>query len=52
MLAAPDFTKQVIVACDASDDGKGYVIYQLKGLKGEDVQANRNIIKYGSKAWS
>jgi hypothetical protein len=52
VLAAPDFTKQVIVAREASDDGKGYVIYQLKDPKGEDVQANRNIIKYGSKAWS
>ena len=27
ILAAPDFTKQIIVATDASDDGKGYVIY-------------------------
>ena len=51
MLAAPDFTKQVIVATDASDDGKGWVIYQLKDPKGEDVQANRAILKYGSKAW-
>ena len=30
VLAAPDFTKQFFADSDASDDGKGHVIFQLK----------------------
>ena len=51
VLAAPDFKRQFIMASDASEDGKGWVIYQLKDPNGKDNQANRDIIKYGSKAW-
>ena len=44
VLAAPDFERQFIVASDASEDGKGWVIYQLKDPNGKDNQANRDII--------
>ena len=53
ILSAPDFTKQVVVESDASDFGKGWVIYQLRDPLGdEDDPDNRAVLKYGSKAWS
>ena len=51
VLAAPGFKRKIIVASDASEDGKRWVIYPLKDPKGKDVQTNRDIIEYGSKAW-
>ena len=53
VLAAPDYAKQFIVATDASDDGKGCVVYQLKDASEPDTaeSGNRKIICYYSKAW-
>ena len=34
ILAAPDYTKPFCVGCDASDDGKGVQLYQLKDVAG------------------
>ena len=51
VLAAPDFTKQFFADSDASDDGKGHVIFQLKDPELGDTLSNRNIISYFSKAW-
>ena len=51
VLAAFDPKKQVRVRVDASDDGKGWMIYQLKDVNDEDKASNRAILRYGSKAW-
>ena len=51
ILAAPDFTKQFFADSDASDDGKGHVIFQLKDPELGDTLSNRAIISYFSKAW-
>ena len=51
VLSAPDFTKQVFADTDASDDGKGCVIYQLKDPTKGDALENRAILRYYSKAW-
>ena len=51
VLAAPDFTKQFYADSDASDDGKGHVIFQLKNPELPDTLDNRNVISYFSKAW-
>ena len=51
VLAAFDHKKQVRVRVDASDDGKGWMIYQLKDVDGDDSADNRAILRYGSKAW-
>ena len=37
VLAAPDYKQQFLVDCDASDDGKGFTIYQLKDPAGPDT---------------
>ena len=39
------------VRVDASDDGKGWMIYQLKDADGDDEPHNRAVLRYGSKAW-
>jgi len=36
---------------DASEDGYGYLIYQLKDQTQPDVRDNRAILKYASQAW-
>ena len=51
ILAAPDFDKQFYCAIDASEDGYGHVIYQLKDTETPDVRENRAVLKYASKAW-
>jgi hypothetical protein len=51
-LAAPDFKKRFCVECDASYDGWGSSIYQLKDITVADTPANRNVIKYESGSWS
>ena len=51
VLAAPDYTRRIIVATDASDDGKGAMIYQLKNPSLPDKAGNRDIIRYYSKSW-
>ena len=51
ILCAPDFAKQVFADTDASDDGKGCVIYQLKDPALGDSLENRSILRYYSKAW-
>ena len=52
ILAAPDYSKQFRVGCDASDDGKGIQLYQLSNINLPDTPDNRNTIAYYSKAWS
>ena len=52
ILAAPDFKKQFFADSDASDDGKGHVIFQLKDPKLPYTLDNRQVICYYSKAWS
>ena len=52
VLAAPDWSKKFYCATDASEDGYGYVIYQLKDTSTPDVRENRAVLKYASKAWS
>jgi len=51
VLAAPDFKKQFLVAVDASEDGYGYIIYQLKEVDKPDKRENRAVLKYASQAW-
>ena len=51
-LAAPDFAERFYVECDASDDGWGYSIYQLKDKTIVETPANRKVIKYESGSWS
>ena len=51
ILAPPDFKKQFFVDVDASDDGKGFTIYQLIDPKLGDTLKNRAVIEYYSKAW-
>ena len=51
ILAAPDFKKRFYCAVDASEDGWGYVIYQLKDTAEPDVRANRAVLRYASDAW-
>ena len=51
ILCPPDYSKEVIVATDASNDGKGGMVYQLKDVNGPDCPDNRCIIRYFSKAW-
>ena len=50
ILAAPDFKKKFFCATDASEDGCGYVIYQLKDVESEDIRSNRAVTKYASQA--
>ena len=50
ILAAPDYTKPFCVGCDASDDGKGVQLYQLKDPTLKDTPDNRATIAYYSKA--
>ena len=52
ILAAPDYSKPFRVGCDASDEGKGCQLYQLKDLSQPDNPSNRDTIAYYSKAWS
>ena len=58
VLARPDYTKQFRVAGDASDDGKGLELYQLKDtsecdlLEADYDAGNRLIIAYYSKPWT
>jgi len=52
ILASPDYTKPFCVGCDASDDGKGVQLYQLKDPSCSDTEDNRDTIAYYSKAWS
>lgn len=52
ILAKPDWTKRFYCATDASEDGWGYVIYQLKDVSKPDVRENRAVLKYASNAWS
>ena len=52
VLAPFDPKKQVRVRVDASDDGKGWMIYQLCDADGEDEPQNRAVLRYGSKAWN
>jgi hypothetical protein len=57
-LAALNFTKQFRAATNASSDGKGVHIYQIKdpskyALLEEDLDpSNRDTIMYGPRAWS
>ena len=51
-MAPFDPKKQVRVRVDASDDGKGWMIYQLCDADGEDEPQNRAVLRYGSKAWN
>jgi hypothetical protein len=51
ILSSPDFDKQFYCRSDASNYGKGWVIYQLRDSSKPDTRDNRNTIKYGSKAW-
>ena len=46
ILAAPDYTKSFCVGCDASDDGKGIQLYQLRDLSAPDALSNRATIAY------
>ena len=50
VLAAPDFTQRFYVDTDASDDGWGYSIYQLRDPDAKDEPINRKVIKYASGA--
>ena len=50
VLASSDFKRQCIMASGASEDSKGWVIYQLKNPNGKDNLDNRDIIKHGFKA--
>ena len=51
ILAAPDCVKPFYCAVDASEDGYGYAIYQLKDIAAPDTQENRTVLKYASQAW-
>ena len=50
-LAPLDVKKRVRVGADASQDGKGGIIYQLIDESGPDIPSNRLILAYFSKAW-
>lgn len=50
-LSPIDWQKAVRTTSDASENGKGGVIYQLKDEHAEDTVANRLIISYHSKGW-
>ena len=52
ILAAPRYDKPFVVACDASDDGKGCQLYQLKDPDKPDTLNNRDTIAYYSKVWT
>ena len=43
--------KKIRVAADASQDGKGGMVYQLIDESGPDIPSNRLILTYFSKAW-
>ena len=49
ILAAPDYTKGFSVGCDASDDGKGVQLYQLKDPALKDTPDNCDTIAYYCK---
>jgi hypothetical protein len=51
ILAAFDLHKQVFVASDASEHGKGAVVYQLKDPSKPHSLDNEAILLYYSKAW-
>ena len=51
ILSAPDWKFPFYCATDASEDGYGYVIYQLKDPKAPDTRENRAVLKYASQAW-
>jgi hypothetical protein len=51
ILAVPDYSKRFRVRWDASCDGKGHAIYQLKDESKADRVGNRAYIRYASKVW-
>ena len=51
ILSVPDYTSQFRVRWDASCDGKGHVVYQLKDETKPDRVGNRNHIRYASRVW-
>ena len=46
IFTAPDYIKQFIAGCDASDDGKGVQLYQLADPAKPDKIENRDTIAY------
>lgn len=51
VLSAPDWSKRFYCAIDASEDGYGYSIYQLKDTTKLDTRDNHAVIKYASNVW-
>ena len=49
-LYSPDFSKQLVLATDASDSGLGGVLYQM--VQGSDGREQRRVVCFFSKSWT